>query len=230
MQLTKTHKILIGLITVTVLASGIIWFTRSGKDLSAKEYNNATTTSTNIPGTNLNLENSGGKYTITQIPVEEIKAPAIPDLSRPIVFSESANLNDEAKKILKDRIGSLQVSLKSEPRNINNWVLLGTNYKIIGDYAGAVLYWKYAGDVSNDSVSLGNLGNLYAYYLKDNAMAEVYYKKAIARAPSQAYLYVQLSSVYKEVFNDLVKAKDILDEGLKKIPNDPALLEAKKNL
>jgi hypothetical protein len=36
--------------------------------------------------------------------------------------------------------------------------------------------------------------------------------------------------VYKDVFHDLDKARAILDQGLKALPNDPALLEAKNNL
>ncbi len=230
MQLTKTHKILISLITIGILVILVIKFTKVGEAPVVDVNNNASTTTKNIPGTGISVENNGGNYTITEVPVESSKSVPIPDLKRPIVFSQALNLSDEAKKILTDSISSLQVKLKNDPKNIGNWILLGTNYKMVGDYAGASLYWKYASDVSNDSVSLGNLGNLYAYYLKDNAMAEVYYKKAISRAPTQAYLYIQLSDVYRLIFKDNAKATAILDEGLKQIPNDPSLLDAKKKI
>ena len=230
MQLTKTHKILISLITIGILVILVINFTKVGEAPVTSENNNASTTTTKIPGTDISVDNNGGNYTITQVPVEGSKPVPIPDLNRPITFNSALNLSDEAKKILTDSISNLQNSLKKDPKNIGNWILLGTNYKITGDYAGAVLYWKYASDVSNDSVSLGNLGNLYAYYLKDNAMSEVYYKKAISRAPTQAYLYIQLSDVYRLIFKDNAKATAILDEGLKQIPNDPSLLDAKKKI
>lgn len=213
-----------------ILVILVIKFTKVGNVPAVSENNNASTTVTNIPGTGLSVENNGGNYTITEVPVEGSKSVPIPNLNRPIVFNPALNLSDEAKKILTNNINNLQTNLKNDPKNIGNWILLGTDYKITGDYVGAALYWKYASDVSNDYVSLGNLGNIYAYYLKDNGLAETYYKKAIARGPKVSYLYVQLSSVYKEVFNDSIKAKAILDEGLKNIPNDPSLTEAKNNL
>jgi tetratricopeptide (TPR) repeat protein len=79
-------------------------------------------------------------------------------------------------------------------------------------------------------VALGNLGNLYAYYIKDNAQAENYYKQAIAKGSTQAYLYVQLGEVYRDVFKDAAKAKATADQGLAKIPNDPSLLQFKATL
>jgi tetratricopeptide (TPR) repeat protein len=189
----------------------------------------STTTVKVIPGTNIVVEGKGD-YTITPIPVKTEKPILVPDLNRPVIFLASLNLADDVKKILIDKINVLQVNLKNNSNDINSWIDMGIYQKMAGDYAGAVISWKYVSDISNDFVSLGNLGDLYAYYLKDNGMAEVYYKKAITRAPNQSYLYIQLSSVYKVIFNDLVKAKAVLDEGLKKIPNDKSLLEAKKNL
>lgn len=230
MQLTKTNKILISLIFIVVLI--ILGFKFMKKsETTIVDKNSKSTTTTPIPGTNLSLESNGAKYTITQVPVGNVsKSVPVPDLKRGITFNASLNLTDDAKKIITEKISALQTNLKNDPKNIGNWIQLGTDYKIIGDYTGAIIYWKYASDVSNDSISLGNLGNLYAYYLKDNAMAEMYYKKAISRAPTQAYLYIQLSDVYKTIFEDDAKAREILDEGLKQIPNDTSLLDAKKKI
>lgn len=228
MQLTKTHKIIISLVISLLLTFIYIAFDRYNKKSVSNTDSVASTTVKTIPGTGLSVEGNSD-YTITQIPVEEKKV-VMPDLKRPIVFSPSANLNDDAKKIITDKILSLQTSLKNDPKNIMNWVQLGNIYKITGDYVGAIMYWKYASDVSNDFISLGNLGGLYAYYLHDNGLAEIYYKKAISRSPTSSYLYVQLSAVYKDVFKDGSKASSIIEEGLKAIPNDPSLLEAKKNL
>jgi hypothetical protein len=229
MQLTKTHKILIVVIVILALVSLYMLFTKRASAPAQVNNTNATSTSQKIPGTDLSIQ-SNGDYTITQVPVGTSKTIAMPDLNRPVIFSSTVSLNDEAKKIITEKITSLQTSLKKDPKNIINWVQLGVDQKIIGDFDGAILSWKYAGDVSSDFIAYGNLGNLYAYYLKDNGMAEMYYKKAISRGPTQAYLYIQLSSVYKEVFGDKIKALAILEEGLVKMPNDPALLEAKKNL
>lgn len=230
MQLTRTHKILIAIITILVLVSMYMMFVKKTEAPTGQNgVKTSTTTVTRIPGTNIVVEGNGN-YTVTPVPTKTEKPIPVPDLNRQITFLATLNLSDEVKKILTDKITNEQASLKKNSNDINAWINLGIYQKMAGDYAGAVISWKYVSEISNDFVSLGNLGNLYAYYLKDNGMAEVYYKKAIARAPNQAYLYIQLSSVYKEVFNDLAKAKAILDEGLKKMPNDNSLLEAKKNL
>ena len=228
MQLTKIHKIIIGVVTVLILGGLFMIFTKKS-EAPSQNTETASSTTTTLPGTNIQVQGNGN-YTITQVPVENSTAPKIPDLNRPVTFGPTVSLSADVKKIVTDKILALQATLKKDPKSIGSWIDLGTYEKMAGDFSGAILYWKYAADISNDYVSLGNLGNLYAYYLKDNAQAEVYYKKAISRGATQSYLYVQLSDVYKEVFKDLTKAKAILDEGLKKIPNDPALLEAKKNL
>ncbi len=226
MQLTNLQKFLIGVVALVALITLHIILTKN-TDVPAQVIGTeATSTSQKIPGTDFVIQGNGD-YTITAVPSETI---AIPDLNRRVIFGSTIALSDEAKKILIDKIVSLQASLKKDPKNVTNWIQLGVDQKIAGDFEGAVISWKYAGDVSNDSISYGNLGNLYAYYLKDRSTAEAYYKKAISRAPTQAYLYIQLSGVYKDVFSDISKAKSIIDEGLGKIPNDKSLLEAKANL
>jgi hypothetical protein len=100
-----------------------------------------------------------------------------------------------------------------------------------GDYEGASISWRYVSSVSPaDFISQGNLGDLYAYHIKDKNLAETYYRKAIQNGPTQVYLYTQLSDVYKNVFKDLVRANAIIDEGLKKVPSDKTLLQYKSNL
>jgi hypothetical protein len=61
-------------------------------------------------------------------------------------------------------------------------------------------------------------------------MAEMYYKDAISKGPKQTYLYIQLAEVYRDTFNNLDKAKAIIDQGLKVMPGDPALTEFKNSL
>jgi tetratricopeptide (TPR) repeat protein len=230
MQLTRTHKILIAIITLLILATMYMMFVKKTEaPVGDSIVKTSTSTTTTIPGTNIVVEGNGN-YTVTPVQTKTEKPIAVPDLNRQVNFLASLNLGDDVKKILTYKISTEQNNLKKDSNNINAWINLGIYQKMAGDYAGAVISWKYVSEISNDFASLGNLGDLYAYYLKDNGMSEVYYKKAIARAPNQAYLYIQLSSVYKEVFNDLAKAKAILDEGLKKMPNDKSLLEAKKNL
>ncbi|MFZ2523052.1 MAG: hypothetical protein WAW92_01565, partial [Minisyncoccia bacterium] len=153
------------------------------------------------------------------------------DINKQIVFNAKLNLSDDQKKFITDKIISQSAILKNDMASMQPWMDLGIYYKISGDYSGAAEIWKFVSEYApQDFVSLGNLGDLYGYYLNDKILSETYYKKAITVNPKMAYLYTQLSSVYKYVFKDMDKAKAIIDEGLKANPDDPALTEFRKAL
>jgi tetratricopeptide (TPR) repeat protein len=142
-----------------------------------------------------------------------------------------AKVSTEAIVLATEHIVSLQSRLKKDPSDFPAWLDLGMYQKMAGDYQGTVISWTYAGRLApTDYISQGNLGNLYAYFLKDNAKAEMYYKKAIANNGVQAYLYVQLAEVYRDLFKDSAKALAIVNQGLVKIPNNGSLLEVKATL
>jgi len=229
MQFTKIQKIMTSGIIIAILLGAYIIFDRRHNEVdeSISKDDMATTTIMTKDGA-INIVGPSGSYTIKQVP-EEKNIP-IPDLNRKVIFGSGVTLSLDVRKILADKIVALQTSLKKDSKNITTWIDLGIYQKQIGDYDGAILSWKYASDISNDFVSLYNLANLYAYYLKDKGLAEVYYKQAIARGPTQVYLYTQLAEAYRDVFNDLSKARAVIEEGLKKNPNDKTLLEFKENL
>ena len=78
-------------------------------------------------------------------------------------------MDENAKKIASAKIQDLSSQLKKDSDNLENWLVLGVYRKIIGDYEGAKEVWEYAGAVRpQNSVSFNNLGELYAYYLKNN--------------------------------------------------------------
>lgn len=231
MELTKTHKIIISAIVVIVLLGIYIVFDRK----SNKEINNtndiSTASSTDSTG-KINTQGTGG-YTIEQVSVEEtkVKPEPVPDLNRVSVSASGAMVSPEAKSVAVEKIKTLQAKLKENPTYVEAWIDLGIYQKMAGDYEGAVISWKYASKLSpTDYVSVGNLGNLYAYFLKDNAQAEVYYKQAISKGSTQGHLYTQLAEVYRDVFKDLDKARAIVKQGLTKIPNDPNLLQLQASL
>jgi tetratricopeptide (TPR) repeat protein len=116
-------------------------------------------------------------------------------------------------------------------KDVNALIDLGSHKKAEGDYAGAVEAWVKASKLSpTDYVSLANLGNIYAYYIRDNFKAVDYYTQAIAKGKTVVYLYVQFAEVYLEVIQDKAKALDIVNQGLVNIPNDPTLLQFKESL
>lgn len=230
MTLTKTHKMIISAVAVLILLGIYIAFDRNSeeKEKLSDLVENIIATSTDSKTTTQNT----GSYTIEQVPINETSVPKpIPNLNRPVIVSSKAMVTTEATTAATPNIKLLQARLKNNPSDFNSWINLGINQKEAGDYDGAVISWKYASKLApSDYISLGNLGNMYAYFLKDNAQAEVYYRQAISKGPTQAYLYVQLIEVYRDVFKDLEKARDMVSQGLSKIPNDPNLLQLQASL
>jgi len=136
----------------------------------------------------------------------------IPNLDREIVFSEI--FSEQEQQILIDEIGVFVQELKNDPTSLENWLYLGLDRKIIGDYEGAKEAWEYAKLVSPDNfVVRSNLGDLYAYYLKDNEKAELNYKEALERGSGQVYLYYKTAEFYRDFLNDIPKAKEIAQTG-----------------
>lgn len=210
---------------VLAVVSGYFAFFRAENNSSNTVSNVSTTTNETSGVTTTN----DGNFTIEQIP--DASNVVTPDLNRKVVFSNTVNLDENTKKIIIDKVLGLQNNLKNDSKDLASWLELGIYQKMAGDYEGAIISWKYVSSVStSDFISLGNLGDLYGYYIKDKKLSEEYYKKAIKNAPTQVYLYTQLSGVYKDVFKDISKASAILDEGLKAVPGDQTLLQYKQNL
>ena len=237
MTLTKTHKIIISIIAVVILLGIYIALDRR----SRRESNNNVDTSQTVATSTDTTTNSNGQiktqgtgnYTIEQVPLSEGKGvpQPIPDLNREPVLYTGAIISPEAKTLAVEKIKSLQTQLKTKSADLPAWLDLGMYQKQVGDYDGAILSWKYASKLApTDYISLGNLGNLYAYFLKDNGFAEVYYKQAILKGPTQAYLYTQLAEIYRDIFKDLDKARALINQGLSKIPNNPSLLQFQEGL
>ncbi|MCX6702077.1 MAG: hypothetical protein NTX96_02715 [Candidatus Zambryskibacteria bacterium] len=231
MQITKTHKIIISALAVIILLGIYITFDRNSKknfgvqdgvtNLPLATTTNETTTK-EIGNTGINVAGEGN-FKVVQV---SNTPNQIPDLDRKIIFGQDSSLTPEIKTLISQKVTDLQTQLKKDSNNFSNWINLGIYQKMAGDYNGAVISWQYAGKISPASyVPFGNLGDLYAHFLKDNVQAEMYYKEAISKGPMQAYLYIQLAEVYRDVFKDLDKARAIISQGLSKIPNDPSLLQ-----
>lgn len=234
MEITKNKKILITVVILIIF--GLFFYIKflKNSNISNGEEGGISTNTNNTISTSTikNINPNGGQgYTIERVPIttgQKIKAPS---LDRAIIFATTSNYTQEVKDIYIGKINSLKDQIKSNPNTLLPWIDLGSYYKAIGDYQGALDAWSYVSKAApTDFISRGNIGNLYAYYLKDNAMAEVYYKDAISKNPKQTYLYIQLAEVYRDVFKDTIKAISILDQGLKSMPNDEALVSFKSTL
>lgn len=153
----------------------------------------------------------------------------IPDLDRVIVIPETTH--SSKKQEIIDRIHTLVGLLKENTQSYNEWIDLGALRKSIEDYEGARQAWEYASAIRpKNSVSFGNLGVLYGYYLQNPTLAEKNYLKAIENDPKLPYLYMQTADFYLEVLKDTKKAKNILEKGLIEVPGDEALKAALLNI
>lgn len=158
-----------------------------------------------------------GDFKVEQIPIEDNVSAPIPDLARAINIS--ADLPEDARKIARENTEKLIVELKQNPNSFDLWLELAIYRKMISDYEGAKEIWEYTSKMApNDAISFNNLGDLYAYYLKDSAKAEENFLKALENGPDQVYVYRNVHDFYLNVMKDEAKAKKILEDGIKANP------------
>jgi len=138
------------------------------------------------------------------------------------------DMSEDAKRIATDKIKDISSQLKKDSDNLENWLVLGIYRKMINDYEGAILAWEYASAIRpQDSTPLNNLGDLYAYYIKDEIKAEEYFLRAIKIDPSNMYLYFKITDFYRDFNKDMNKARAILEKG---IATNPSTSSDLKNL
>lgn len=143
--------------------------------------------------------------------------PMIPNLDRPLNIP--ANLPEDAQKIAREKIEKLTSELKQNPNSFDLWLQLAIYRKMFGDYEGAREIWEYLGKINpKNPVVFNNLGDLYAYFLKDTRKAEENFLKALENGPDQIYIYRNTYEFYRYVLKDDAKAKQILERGIKANP------------
>ncbi len=240
--MSQTNKIAISALVVIILLGIYIAYDRNSKtglgnaSLATTTLSNVNSTSSSVALASSSKTAKTGtlnssQYTIEQVPAVSKPKVTAPSLDRPVTFLASLNLSTEAKASIAGKINEIQETLRKNPTDLSSWLDLGIYQKMAGDYQGSLLSWGYVGAVaSKDYVSFANIANLYAYYLHDNGLAEINFRKAITNGPTHSYLYIQTAEMYRDVFQDMSKARAVIEEGLKAIPNDPALLEFKANL
>jgi hypothetical protein len=233
MIFTKTHKIIISAVAVIILLGIYVTFDRKSKTESENKVMDIVQTATTTDKSDI-TNTSGVTYKIEPAEIKEVKRVLmqVPDLDRPVTKSPLAvNVLEKDILVATQKIKGLQTLLKTDSTNFPNWMDLASYQKMAGDYDGAILSWRYASELKpTDFVSVANIGNTYAYYLKDNAQAEMYYNEAISKGPTAVYLYVQLAGIYTDIFKNPTKAKALVAQGLLKVPNDPELLQLQESL
>ena len=230
-SILNMNKKILFIIFVLLVCAGLGFYFY--KKLSPKTQNGATAgqsnssssqtagNTVNIGGVTIQGEGDMNGVKIEPIAITNNK-PAVnvplPDLNKEIKIT--ADMSEDAKRIATTKIQDLSSQLKKDSDNLENWLVLGVYRKMIGDYESAKEVWEYAGAIRpQNSISFNNLGELYAYYLKDNAKAEENYKKAIKNDPSAIYIYRNFFDFYRYFAKDTAKARAILEKGIAANPS-----------
>ncbi len=214
--MTNTRNIVYILIVIILFAVAALFYFK-GEDESA------------VKGVNTFIqEETGLEYEIKIEPVDNQKSPEYVgptiDLDRSTDF-QSATEKD------KKAIGEVVTRLKSDPNNISDLLALATLRKVIGDYDGARLAFEQVIKVSpENSLAYRNLGDLYAYHLKDNVKAEQNLLLAIEKNPNQIEYYFKITDLYINFINSPNKARAIVQKGIKANPTSTELLSLEQSI
>ncbi|MDP3999642.1 MAG: tetratricopeptide repeat protein [bacterium] len=202
------------LFLAAVLAGIFWWYVQSGrKDIAA----------------DLNLENPqsldkslavGGNQTtgVTEPAkadiLEDIQGWVLKIIARPIVVT--ASLPESSRQQAVAKIQELNESIKNYYDEVYQWYDLGAYRRLIGDYDGAIEAWTFGSILRpKDYIFDQNLGDLYAFYLKDYAKGERSFLQSIQKNPQNVSAYQQLAILYEFSLKDIVRTENILLEGIR---------------
>ena len=164
--------------------------------------------------------------TITVVPVED--SLPMPNLEGPVVTPTA--MDTQTGQRIVNHIKNLTVLLRADPSSYNTWNDLGIYRKMLNDYKGAEEIWVYLIDaVPTVATAHINLGNLYAYYIRDNKKAEVHFLKAVELAPRWTEGYIRLVDFYVTVLADETKAIKFLENSIVKYSDMKTYLDPTLN-
>ena len=157
-----------------------------------------------------------GDFTVETVPLpasrtlSDIKKP---ELDRPLVFSSV--FNEEARRLMTDKIRTSIAAIKKNPGDLASWTDLGVLRNTIDDYKGAEEIWRYLIAAAPDNAGpYINLANLYAFELKNPSAAEENFKKALEKGPKEVSAWRAAYEFYRRVRMDEEKARETLKKGI----------------
>lgn len=216
-MLKKTITFLI----VLAVFSAVFYKISFAPEKSAEENNLKATSTPVADKVDDTIKVGGIEFRAIEEKVEKPSVPA-PSLDEPIVLPQ--RFTAEIRQIEERRIKDIILKLEKDPLSFDLWNELALEKQSIDDYEGAKEIWNYTALLKpKDPLSFSNLGNLYGFYLKDNIKAEENYLKSIELGQNNGFWYYQTFIFYKDALKDDVKAKAIIEEGVKNNPNDEDL-------
>ena len=198
--MTQNKKnLLIYIVAVLIIGGITYYFLQSKADPNSLPI---TETVEIAPGVTAEIEREAKIATTSPLYLNpSVKAPAL----YPITSSPKSD--------------ALIASLKKEPKYID-WSDLGMYRKAAGDYKGAEEIWTYLITASpRGTDAYINLGDLYMYYLHNNAKAELMFLKAVEVSPRVVEAYRRIVDFYVTALRNKAKAKDFLEASIVKYPD-----------
>jgi tetratricopeptide (TPR) repeat protein len=167
----------------------------------------------------------GGEVTVTTS-----KSITAPSLTKATTFSASLPASQVAQ-LRADEATTIAALIKNSDQT-NYWLQLALDYKIAGDYPGAIAVWTYLTEVTpTNYVPYADLGDLYQNFDVNYPKAEANYLQAIKLNPQDINTYSNLFTLYRYQYKtNTTAAADIVAQGLKANPNNPDLLQLQQQL
>lgn len=156
---------------------------------------------------------------------ELLKERALEVANRPI--NVTAELLPAMEKLAREKIANAASMIVDDYNYDTPWLELGAYRKIIGDYEGAIQAWLFLSEIRpNAFVPLHNIGDIYAFTLKNYNKGEQYLLGSLELNEGNIQGYTALASLYNNVpeFGKRDKVDDILFRGLKVDGNNLMLL------
>lgn len=212
-----------------VIAAVVVIIAAAGWYFSA--HNKAQAPGVNVDGaaTTTDTGATGGVNGGVSVGVADDSTIPKPDLNRPYkpLASLPQSVRDNNQKLYTTAVEQL----KFNPGMIAYWLQLAGLYKGANDFKGAEEVWLFVTlRWPKDPIAFSNLGDLYAYSLKQPAKAVEYWNKGIAIEPSNVRLYLALATYQDINLKDKAAATATLQAGLKANPGNTDLQYALDNL
>ena len=136
-----------------------------------------------------------------------------------------ADLSPAALASAKDNLAKTVKMIKENYDYDVPWLDLGNYRKLVGDYDGAISAWKFLSRLRpKNYVAPHNIGDLYAFTLKDYARGEEFLLKSVELSPGNVFGYLSLATLYGESsFGKTEQVEKILLRGVEAVPEDPVL-------
>ncbi len=183
-----------------------------------------------VASSTLKEQDATADVNIVTIDEDEVKKPAatlqydIPSLTASITFADNVPAN--VRKIAGNNIDKLRAKLIENNTDVQNWMALALQHKIVGDYVMARDIWEFLTkvDISNAAVFY-NLGSHYHVREKDFAKSESNFKHAIEVNKTNESYYFALHDLYKYSYKkDTDLAESTLLDAERLVPDSVDIL------